>query len=71
MEYKGFLITPSPSFGPKCFSIATQGRGGKIPNCMTGAFTSRGVAMQIIDTYLSNKDQKVKTNDKESSEGGS
>lgn len=68
MEYKGYLINPAAS-GAKCYSIATAGRGGKIPDVMSGVFTSRGVAMQIVDTYLESKEKKVKSDDEEISKG--
>lgn len=68
MEYKGYLITPASS-GAKCYSIATAGRGGKIPDVMQGVFTSTGVAMQIIDIYLDGKEKKVKTDAEEISKG--
>lgn len=68
MEYKNYLITPSSS-GAKCYSIATAGRGGKIPDVMSGIFTSKGVAMQVIDTYLESKEKKVMTNDEKVSQG--
>lgn len=70
MDYKGYLIKPSKN-NPKCFTIATEGRGGKIPNVMEGMFTSRGAAMQIVDLYLESKEKNVKQNDKEGSKGGS
>ena len=68
MEYKGYLITPAQS-GAKCYSIATAGRGGKIPDVMSGVFTSKGVAMQVIDAYLESKEKKVKSDDEEISKG--
>jgi hypothetical protein len=68
MEYKGYLITPA-STGAKCYSIATAGRGGKIPDVMQGVFTSTGVAMQTVDIYLDGKEKKVKTDAEETSKG--
>jgi hypothetical protein len=68
MEYKGYLITPA-STGAKCYSIATAGRGGKIPDVMQGVFTSTGVAMQTVDIYLEGKEKKVKTDAEETSKG--
>lgn len=62
MNYKGYIISPASS-GAKCYSIATEGRGGKIPDIMGGVFTSRGVAMQLIDSYVESKQKNVKTND--------
>ena len=64
MKYKGYLITPSTT-GAKCYSIATEGRGGKIPDVMSGVFTSTGAAMQVVDLYLESKEKKVKKDDEE------
>ncbi len=68
MNYKGYIISPASS-GAKCYSIATEGRGGKIPDIMGGVFTSRGVAMQLIDSYVESKQKNVKTNDEKISKG--
>lgn len=68
MVYKGYIISPASS-GAKCYSIATEGRGGKIPDIMGGVFTSRGVAMQLIDAYVESKQKNVKSNDEKSSKG--
>lgn len=68
MEYKGYLIKPAQS-GAKCYSIATAGRGGKIPDRLSGVFTSTGIAKQLIDLYVDSK-QSVKPDDKEISKGG-
>ena len=68
MEYQGYLIT-APKTGPRCYSIATSRRGGKIPDVMLGVFTSTGVAIQTIDAYLASKQKSVKPDDKEISKG--
>lgn len=68
MEYRGYLIKPS-GIGPKCYTIATEGRGGKIPAVMEGLFTSTGIATQIIDIYLESKEGNSKVNAKESGKG--
>lgn len=65
MQYRGYLIKPLGT-GPRCYTIATEGRGGKIPAVMEGLFTSTGIATQIIDTYLKSKEGNSKSNDKES-----
>lgn len=51
MNYKGYLIKPANN-NPKLYSISTEGKGGKIPNCMTGLFTTRTIAMKEVDRYL-------------------
>lgn len=67
MEYKGYLIKPVG----KSYSVSTAGRGGKIPDVMQGLFTSTGVAIQLIETYLESKDKKGKQDGEEISKGGS
>jgi hypothetical protein len=54
MEYKGYLIKPSKA-SPNLFTVATEGRGGKAPDCLSGLFTTRTVAMNEIDRYLESK----------------
>lgn len=68
MNYKGYLITPVKGLG-SAYEIATEGRGGKIPNIMTGLFTSRGSAMQVVDFYLASKESVVNTNGEKISKG--
>lgn len=67
MNYKGYLITPSKT-SPGLYGVATEGRGGKIPNSLTGGYTTRGEAIKDIDRYLETKE---KVNAKECVEGGS
>ena len=67
MEYKGYLIKPVA----KSYSVSTAGRGGKIPDLMQGLFTSVGVAIQVIDSYLESKDKKGKQDGEESDKSGS
>ena len=54
MKYKGYLIMPSKE-APQVYSIATEGRGGKIPNSLGGMYTTRTIAMSDIDRYLETK----------------
>lgn len=49
--YRGYLITPNP-FSPTLYKVATEGRGGKIPNALEGSFTSVGVIKGIVDRYI-------------------
>ena len=51
MNYKGFLISSSP-LSPSLYKVATEGQGGKIPNVLSGLFTSKDVVIQLIDMYL-------------------
>jgi hypothetical protein len=57
-KHRGYLVKPHKEF-PKTFIIVTEGQGGKIPNVLSGLFTSKGTACDSIDGYLS---KKVKTN---------
>lgn len=65
MKYEGYLINPSKQF-PSLYYIATEGRGGKVPDMLSGNYTTRTLAMSDINRYL---ESKGKTNAKESSEG--
>ncbi len=64
-EYKGFLIKPN-KVSPMNFEIATAGQGGKIPNVLDSLFTSAGIAMAAIDSYLELKGKKNGKADPES-----
>lgn len=52
--YKDYQIKPHKEV-PTNYIIVTDGRGGKIPDCMQGIFTSTKVAKEQIDTYLEKK----------------
>lgn len=58
-EYEGYLIKPHKEV-PTCYIIVTAGRGGKIPDALSGLFTTRTVAMVEIDRYLNSKPRKEK-----------
>lgn len=53
--YRGYLITPNP-LSPTLYKVATEGRGGKIPDVLVGSFTSVGVIKGIVDHYLDNQE---------------
>ena len=59
MDYKGYYISPVKEH-PKSYYISTVGRGGKIPDMMTGSFTSITVAREVVDIYLASKNKGVK-----------
>lgn len=67
VKYNGFIISNEKGT-PSLFSIATEGKGGKIPNVLTGSYTSTGIAQSYIDRYL---ESKGKADAKTSDEGGS
>lgn len=67
IKHNGYLISNTKN-SPSLFSIAVEGKGGKIPNALLGIFTSAGIAQLHIDRYL---ESKVKVDAKTSDEGGS
>lgn len=58
-SYKGFYVTFDEK-NPRLVRVATEGKGGKIPNVLTGLFTSKQVVYNIIDSYVAQK-QNAKT----------
>ena len=57
IEYKDYQIKVSKE-SPNCVLVVTAGRGGKIPDMLSGLFTSSAVAKIAIDTYLDLKGRK-------------
>lgn len=62
--YKGYQIKPSREH-PKTYIVVTDGKGGKIPDVLTGMFTSRRIAQDVIDNYLASKPKKESVNGNE------
>lgn len=62
-SYQGYYIKPHREH-PKSYVIVTEGRGGKIPDIMTGMFTDRKVAKSVIDFYLATKETNAKAKSK-------
>lgn len=58
-EHKNFYIQPHKDH-PTCYTVATVGKGGKIPDCLSGLFTTRAVAKSEIDTYVNSRPTKEK-----------
>lgn len=56
-EYKGYQVKPHPQM-PTHYQVVTAGRGGKIPACLDGMFTSTAIAYSRIDAYLETKEAK-------------
>tara|TARA_R110002012_G_C11348108_1_gene579214 strand:+ start:219 stop:419 length:201 start_codon:yes stop_codon:yes gene_type:complete len=54
MEHEGYLIKNYPK-SPNLKIIVTAGKGGKIPEVMSGAHLSAGDCIKCIDKYLSTK----------------
>lgn len=55
--YKGYQIKPHKEYPSSCI-IVTDGKGGKIPDVLSGLFTSKGLAALTIDKYLDTKVKK-------------
>lgn len=53
--YKGYQIKPHKEV-PTNYVIVTDGKGGKIPDVMSGLFTTRQYAKDVIDKYLEEKE---------------
>jgi hypothetical protein len=53
--YKGYQIKPHKEY-PGSLIIVTDGKGGKIPDVMSGMFTSILLCKEIIDLYLQNRE---------------
>lgn len=52
--YEGYQIKQSKQM-PTLYVIVTDGKGGKIPDVLSGMFTSTPIAKQEIDNYLLTK----------------
>jgi hypothetical protein len=68
-EFKGYYIKPD-KLHPRHYAIVTVGKGGKIPDRLSGMFTSTTLAMSEISVYLDSKKDK-EDNGKQSDSGGS
>ena len=60
-EHKGFYVQPHKEH-PTCYVVVTTGKGGRIPDILSGMFTTRTLAKYEIDSYLNSKPTKEKTN---------
>lgn len=58
-EHKGYYVQPHKDH-PTCYVVVTTGKGGKIPDCLSGMFTARSVAVRGIDTYVNSRPIKEK-----------
>lgn len=56
--YKGYIIRTNPAF-PTLYTVAVEGRGGKIPRALEGNFTSVATVTEIIDKYKEVRRGKV------------
>lgn len=69
-EHNGYLIQPHKD-SPNCYTVATSGRGGKIPDILGGLYTTRALAMSEIDHYIATRQPKEKINDEAIEKGRS
>jgi hypothetical protein len=67
-EFKGYYIKPYKEV-PTCYQVVTVGKGGKIPDCLSGLFTSRTLAMREIDLYQARKQTKVSVDEADTTSG--
>ena len=51
--HEGYQVKPHKEL-PTSYIIVTDGKGGKIPNVLSGMFTSPTIAIATIDRYLEN-----------------
>ena len=63
LVYEGFMIKASKE-SPMSYVVSTEGRGGKIPDVLTGLFTSPTYVKELIDNYLAGKPTKETKDDK-------
>lgn len=52
--YNGYQIKPYRDV-PSVYIVVTDGKGGKIPNVLSGMFTTPTYAKEAIDLYLVTK----------------
>lgn len=67
--YENYQIKPS-QHQPMSLIIVTDGRGGKIPACLEGMFTSVNIAKNAIDAYLTQKESDGKKSNKTVAKSG-
>lgn len=60
-QHEGYDIKPHKEV-PTCYIIVTSGKGGKIPDVLSGLFTTPDIAKATIDKYLETKPRKEKDN---------
>jgi NCAIR mutase (PurE)-related protein len=59
--HNGYEVKPHKEH-PMSYIVVTAGKGGKIPNILSGMFTSPTIAMGEIDKYLASRDVKEDKN---------
>lgn len=59
MIYRGYIISSDP-VSPTLYSVAVEGRGGRIPAVLESRFTSTQWVKSLIDVYLANQEEKTR-----------
>lgn len=67
-EHKGYYIQPHKEH-PSCYVVVTVGKGGRIPDCLSGMYTSRAIAKSEVEVYVANRPIK-ENNDGKADETG-
>ncbi len=57
--HEGYQIKPHKEV-PTCYIVVTDGKGGKIPDVLSGLFTTPEFAKAEINRYLASKPKKEK-----------
>lgn len=70
MIFKGYELRWS-KLSPMNIEIGVGENKGRIPDTLSGLYTSRTTAMQAIESYLSTKKVKDKSNGETDAESGS
>jgi hypothetical protein len=61
LDHRGYYIKPKKEH-PYCYVISTIGKGGTIPDSLSGMYTTKTLAKTDIDNYLNNKPVKEENN---------
>lgn len=56
--YREYIISPNKT-SPSLYVVATEGRGGKVPNVLAGSFTTERWAKEAIDRYVDTQVEKT------------
>lgn len=67
--YQGYQIKPYKEVQTS-YIIVTDGKGGKIPDVLSGFYTSREYAKLAINSYLNSKIKKDKADAEEGAKRG-
>jgi len=67
-DYNGYQVKPHKDT-PSHYVIVTAGKGGKIPDILSGMFTTKQIAKKAIDAYLLGKPKKETNNGEEVNKG--